>query len=381
MQRITTIALAATVAGLGLGMSPDIARAETYEELQQRVEESTAAYYEALDHVDQIQVEIEENEARIDELTQQLPAHRERAAESIRTLYKIQQSSNGLIDLLLSADDFNELVTMVTYLDRIQSKNMTELQQLADLNAQLLEAEDMLSARKAQANQELEAADQARNDALAAREDVRQQAIAQALAEQADAQKALEAAAKEVEEGKTFTNASGQQAPVSVPDSDTSPAESVVETKQEEQPAQESPSTEETQVVQETPQPAAPVVSERDAFVSKWAPRIDAYLGGSPLGGYGRTFAEAAWDYNVDPRWSPAIACIESSMGAICFRPHNAWGWGSASWGDWDTAIRSHVAGLAANYGYTITPSAAQMYCPPTWEDWYSSVLSQMNCI
>lgn len=381
MQRITTIALAATVAGLGLGMSPDIARAETYEELQQRVEESTAAYYEALDHVDQIQVEIEQNEARIDELTQQLPAHRERAAESIRTLYKIQQSSNGLIDLLLSADDFNELVTMVTYLDRIQSKNMTELQQLADLNAQLLEAEDMLSARKAQANQELEAADQARNDALAAREDVRQQAIAQALAEQADAQKALEAAAKEVEEGKTFTNASGQQAPVSVPDSDTSPAESVVETKQEEQPAQESPSTEETQVVQETPQPAAPVVSERDAFVSKWAPRIDAYLGGSPLGGYGRTFAEAAWDYNVDPRWSPAIACIESSMGAICFRPHNAWGWGSASWGDWDTAIRSHVAGLAANYGYTITPSAAQMYCPPTWEDWYSSVLSQMNCI
>lgn len=229
MQRITTIALAATVAGLGLGMSPDIARAETYEELQQRVEESTAAYYEALDHVDQIQVEIEENEARIDELTQQLPAHRERAAESIRTLYKIQQSSNGLIDLLLSADDFNELVTMVTYLDRIQSKNMTELQQLADLNAQLLEAEDMLSARKAQANQELEAADQARNDALAAREDVRQQAIAQALAEQADAQKALEAAAKEVEEGKTFTNASGQQAPVSVPDSDTSPAESVVD--------------------------------------------------------------------------------------------------------------------------------------------------------
>lgn len=134
-------------------------------------------------------------------------------------------------------------------------------------------------------------------------------------------------------------------------------------------------------MVQETPQPAAPVVSERDAFVSKWAPRIDAYLGGSPLGGYGRTFAEAAWDYNVDPRWSPAIACIESSMGAICFRPHNAWGWGSASWGDWDTAIRSHVAGLAANYGYTITPSAAQMYCPPTWEDWYSSVLSQMNCI
>jgi hypothetical protein len=115
--------------------------------------------------------------------------------------------------------------------------------------------------------------------------------------------------------------------------------------------------------------------------VSDWAARIDAYLAGSPLGGHGRTFAEAAWDYNVDPRWSPAISCIESSKGAICFRPYNAWGWGSSSWGDWDSAIRSHVAGLSAGYGYTISPSAAQKYCPPTWQDWYSSVLAEMNSI
>ncbi len=368
VQRIATIAIAATVAGLGLGLSPIPASAETYEELQQRVEDSTAAYDEALANVSQIQGEIDENEAKIAELEEQLPAQRDRAADSLRTLYKLQQSSNGIVDLILSADDFNEFITTITYLDRIQSKNMTELQQLADLNAELLEAEDTLSAKKAQADQELDAARQAQADALAAREEVRQQAIQQAYAEQGAAQEAIEAAAQDAKDGKTFTNASGQQTSVSTPESTKPAAETVAE-------------TQESQPQSEPQQQTAPIVSERDAFVNKWAPRIDAYLGGSPLGGHGRTFAEAAWDYNVDPRWSPAISCIESSKGAVCFRSHNAWGWGSASWGDWDTAIRSHVAGLAAGYGYTITPSAAQRYCPPTWQAWYSSVLAEMNCI
>ena len=115
--------------------------------------------------------------------------------------------------------------------------------------------------------------------------------------------------------------------------------------------------------------------------MNKWQPRIDAYLAGSPLSGHGKTFAEAAWDYGVDPRLSPAISCVESSKGAVCFRPHNAWGWGSSSWPDWDTAIRSHVAGLASGYGGQLSVSTAQKYCPPTWQEWYSSVLSEMNSI
>ena len=217
---------------------------------------------------------------------------------------------------------------------------------------------------------------------------MRQQAIAQALAEQAEAQAAIEQAAREAEEGKTFTNASGQetQPEVSTRRESTDPevrrrdggrrsrkAAEEGRKKAEETSRQEAEPTEQAD--------QQPVMSERDAFVNKWAPRIDAYLGGSPLGGHGRTFAEAAWDYGVDPRWSPAISCIESSKGRYCFLPHNAWGWGSSSWGDWDSAIRSHVAGLSAGYGYTISTSAAQKYCPPTWQAWYSSVLAEMNCI
>lgn len=118
-----------------------------------------------------------------------------------------------------------------------------------------------------------------------------------------------------------------------------------------------------------------------DAFVDEWGSRIDAYLAGSPLAGHGRTFAEAAWENGVDPRWSPAISNTESSKGACCFRSCNAWGWGGSGWPDWDTAIRAHVAGLSSGYGYTISMTAAQKYCPPTASHWYSATLAQMQLI
>ena len=119
----------------------------------------------------------------------------------------------------------------------------------------------------------------------------------------------------------------------------------------------------------------------KEAFVSEWSTRIDAYLKGSPLSGYGRVFAEAAWDNGVDPRWSPAISNTESSKGAVCFMPCNAWGWGSNGWSDWETAIRAHVAGLAEGYGYCITPEAAEKYCPPNHSFWYANTHAQMAMI
>ena len=119
----------------------------------------------------------------------------------------------------------------------------------------------------------------------------------------------------------------------------------------------------------------------KDAFIEEWAGRIDAYLANTPLVGYGYAFAEAAWDNGVDPRWSPAISNTESSNGAVCFLPYNAWGWGQSSWGDWDSALRAHVMGLGLGYGYSITPDAAVKYCPPNSAHWYSNTLSQMALI
>ena len=120
----------------------------------------------------------------------------------------------------------------------------------------------------------------------------------------------------------------------------------------------------------------------RDAFVALWGERIDNYLAGSPMAGCGKTYANAAFEYGVDPRVSPAISNTESSKGAYCFRPHNAWGWMSgAGWADWDSAIEAHVKGLSEKYPYTVTEAFAKKYCPPTYEDWYKKTLNQINKI
>ncbi|MBO4352756.1 MAG: hypothetical protein J5818_04595 [Eggerthellaceae bacterium] len=125
----------------------------------------------------------------------------------------------------------------------------------------------------------------------------------------------------------------------------------------------------------------------QDEFVAEWAPRINAYFAGTAMSGTGEAFARAAWRYCIDPRWSPAISCVESGKGAKCIRPYNAWGWGAAdsdpqklaaTWSSWDEAIDAHVRGLARGYGYTITPRAAEVYCPPNHELWYDATSSEM---
>ena len=119
----------------------------------------------------------------------------------------------------------------------------------------------------------------------------------------------------------------------------------------------------------------------RDAFIAEWTERINNYLAGSPLAGHGETFATAAWEAGIDPRWSPAISNTESTKGRVCFKSHNAWGWDQTNWPDWDTAIRAHVRGLARGYGFTISYSYAQRYCPPNYDNWYRDTLNQMQLI
>ena len=118
-----------------------------------------------------------------------------------------------------------------------------------------------------------------------------------------------------------------------------------------------------------------------EAFVEEWTERIDTYLAGSNLAGHGCDFAQAAWDYGVDPRWSPTISNTESGKGSNCFLPYNAWGWGTSIWFNWTDAIYGHVKGLSDGYGYSITYSAAASYCPPNTDNWYKNTLGEMEKI
>ncbi len=371
------LAFAVTAGLSGAALLPTTAYAEdSMSDLAQRIQESGAAYDEAEQRVAELQAKIDASEQRIAEIEAELPAKKQAASESLRTLYKMQQSGGGILDLLLSADTFNEVISNARYLDTISAKNNAAVQELVSMSNELEQTRSALASEKAQADSDAQAASNAMSEAVAARQQLQEEQAKKAAEEAAAAQAAIEAAAKAAEEAaakaaeeeaakaaeeqaaqeaadssNTFTTQSGTEAKIEVPDSSTVDSGSVDWS------------------------------DSKTEFVNKWTPRIDAYLAGSPLAGYGKTFAEAAWDYGVDPRFSPAISYVESSKGAVCFKSHNAWGWGSSSWDDWDSAIRDHVAGLAKGYGGQLSVSAAQKYCPPTWENWYATVLSEMNSI
>lgn len=390
-RRASKLAVLALIIVLGLAAvlnaAPTRATATDAEdeiaELSAKIEEASTVYNEAcaeleelqaqIDElqvgIDELQAQIDETQGRIDEIEAALPAQREHTAASIRTLYKLQQDTTGLVELVLSSESFYEFISTVEYLDIVSSQNAQDVQALVDMENELeeerraiadqhseLEAQqDELEAQHAELEAQREAAADALAEARAARQAAQDRAAAQAAAEAAQREAARQAAAQAAAEAQasgesaTFTTESGETAEVQVPE-ESSP-----------------------EIVSEA--------DSRDAFVQVWAPRIDAYLAGSAMAGYGTTFAEAAWDYGVDPRWSPAIACIESGLGRSCFRPYNAWGWGHVSWSSWEEAIRAHIAGLSYGYGYTISVAAAQRYCPPTWQEWYSAVLSEMESI
>lgn len=121
-----------------------------------------------------------------------------------------------------------------------------------------------------------------------------------------------------------------------------------------------------------------------EEFVEKWAAAINEFYaqrGNPPLGGWGEEMARQAYAYHVDPRLCAAVSINESGGGAVCIRPHNAWGWGAADtdpynlaseWASWPIAIEAWHRGMATNpYGLGSSPSVSKLsdiYCgTPIW--------------
>ena len=311
-------------------------------ELQEQVERASAAYNAATAKVAELKGEIEELNARIQEIQDALPGAREISNRAAREYYCMFSTSNPVLEMLFGATSLADFLAKVEYSTRLNQSYLDDITSLTRLTAELEEARAKLEAKELAAEEEQLHAEEALLDAQNAR-DV-----------------AAETARREAEAAAAATAAAAAAAAAA------------------------------DEASHETPLPPGPVSggaglpefpTEKQVFVNLWAPRIDAYLSGSPMAGYGYVFANAAFDYNVDPRWSPAIACLESGKGRYCFLPYNAWGWGSVSWPDWETAIYAHVRGLSIGYGYTISEAAAKRYCPPNWEYWYSFVSNQMTLI
>jgi peptidoglycan DL-endopeptidase CwlO len=314
------------------------------DEFQSEIEASAQKYNEASKEAEELQKQIEENQTRIDEINEVVPVAQERADESMRELYDLNANYGAIINMILGVQSISDAINKYNYLDHIRSKNVEQIKSLSSMKEELDTLQADLSSKKEQADAKAAEAQAALEKAQNARAEAQRKAQEKAAAEKAKIEEEAKAEKKKQEEGKET---------VLVVDTNvTTPTEDEADWK-----------------------------SEKDVFVEEWTSRIDKYLQGSPLAGQGKTFAEAAWDYGVDPRWSPAISNTESSKGAYCFKSHNAWGWGSSSWDNWEDAIRAHVKGLANGYGYTISEAAAKKYCPPNWLHWYNATSAQMNKI
>lgn len=333
-------------------------------QLQQQIETTAQEYDDATSRVAQLQQQMDDNKARIAEINAELPEQQNRSNDAIKALYILQQEGYSLLNMVLNSESLTEFLTSVDYIDCIQQHNSAQVEKLANMRSELEDTQAQIASDQREATSEADRAQSALSEAQAARQEAEQRAIAEAAAQLAAAQAAAEAQAASAAQASSSTTAAttgvdsgNTQATVSNTTSSGDSASGTVSSG------------------------SVNWSADKAAFVSEWTSRLDDYLSGSPLAGQGATFAEAAWNYGVDPRWSPAIAYAESSLGAACFLPHNAWGWGSSSWSTWEAAINDHVAGLARGYGSTLTYAAAQKYCPPNADHWYNVVLAQMNSI
>lgn len=287
---------------------------------QQKIEAATGAYNEARTKLEDLQKQIDTNEASIEQIEAELPDQQAKASSAMRDLYKYQKGTNPIVSFLVNAQSLGEFITTCKYTNQITSSSVDEIDELNKMQTEL----EQNKAELQQAKSQLEA------DKAAAAE-------------------------KLSGEGVSGSNSSSQ-------------------------------ATNTNTTIDTTVNNSNIGSSDYDSFINEWTSRIDNYLAGSPMAGQGYNFAVAAWNTGVDPRWSPAIACIESTKGAYCANSYNAWGWsavggGRRSFGSWSEGISAHVAYLGRNYGSTLTPAAAKKYCPPTWQDWYNKVAGQMNRI
>lgn len=343
---------------------------------ESEIEKLTDTYEEKRTALEEVNGKIAELQAQIDEVEAELPAQQTRSDAGLKQRYIMQSNPLIIVDSLLSSGTLGEFIKQTEYLEKASNANLREYNRLRDMRDQL----DRARAEQTRLREEAESQFDEAQAALREAQDKRSadQASAQALAvSQAATMGGANSIDKKEEEKdddkskESKSSKNSKDAKVDEKDDDKN-SEPQIE------------ATTDTTGIDD----GIDWHVDRDVFLDEWSARIDEYLEGSPLAGQGASFAAAAWKYGVDPRWSPAISNMESSKGAYCIRPHNAWGWGAADsdpyglaleWKSWEEAIDAHVKGLADGYGYTISMGKAKTYCPPNWQRWYNTILHDMG--
>ena len=237
---------------------------------QQKIEAATSAYNDARTKLDDLQKQIDSNEASIEEIEAKLPEQQAKASSAMRDLYKYQKGTNPIVSFLVNAQSLGEFITTCKYTNQITSSSVDEIEELNNMQTELEQNKAELQQAKSQLEAEL------RSEAQAKAEQENAAELAKLEADKAAAAEKLSG------EGVSGSNSSSQ-------------------------------ATNTNTTIDTTVNNTNTGSSDYDSFINEWTSRIDNYLAGSPMAGQGYNFAVAAWNTGVDPRWSPAIACIEST--------------------------------------------------------------------
>ena len=175
---------AGLTAALALSLAmPGVAHATSLSELQGRIDESNEAYNTAVAHATELQDQIDANEARLAQIEEELPAKKDAAAKSLRVSYKMQAGSGDLIQLLLSSEDFTEVISTLQYLEKITSHNNAAVEDLAQATDELEQVQSALASQKAQVDSEVQSALASLTEANDARDQYEAQMAAQQAAQ------------------------------------------------------------------------------------------------------------------------------------------------------------------------------------------------------
>lgn len=208
---------AGLTAALALSLAmPGVARATTLSELQGRIDESNEAYNTAVAHATELQDQIDANEARLAQIEEELPAKKDAAAKSLRVSYKMQAGSGDLIQLLLSSEDFNEVISTLQYLEKITSHNNAAVEDLAQATDELEQVQSALASQKAQVDSEVQSALASLTEANDARDQYEAQMAAQQAAQVRQAAAQQQATEQQGASSSDSTNKADSSSPQDV---------------------------------------------------------------------------------------------------------------------------------------------------------------------
>ena len=148
------VATAETTSALADAQARADAAQSQIDELNAAVFQAQGAYDRTVDELAQVKQDVEDLTASVEDAKARLASAQDTLAARMSATY--QSGTTGLIDLLLSASDFDDLVTRVYYAGKVSDSDVELIEQIKSTKDELQRATDELTERQGRL-EELEA--------------------------------------------------------------------------------------------------------------------------------------------------------------------------------------------------------------------------------